>query len=329
METAFFIYTSAIIFVAVVACSVALVVWLMTQRRDCLVASAGFALYVLNLSLIFFDEYARNKYDYAVTFELPLQHPLATTLLGIGIMACIWTWALMRTRTKVSAKSELAFLLPFAAVSFLLVPRSSAASTVQQYLYWLWRDLGVVASLAYIAWCYRHRATDVEKLDLDRGRRFFVIAAVLIFLTIAEDTFMIMIYRPSPALVETTFFWFLSERNISENFLMVACMVQLLQRLKSLLAVYARHPRTEDVDEGPVAVSEDDLESRIVLFSDAHELSRREQDVLGLVLRGVDTQNIASRLYISPGTVKSHLHRIYRKVDVPGREQLVEEFWRS
>ena len=65
MSFAFYIYTTIIMGVALVTSAVALVVWLMTRRRDSLVAAAGFLLNMLDMSVIFFDEYNRLKYDYA------------------------------------------------------------------------------------------------------------------------------------------------------------------------------------------------------------------------------------------------------------------------
>ena len=82
MSFAFYIYTTIIMGVALVTSAVALVVWLMTRRRDSLVAAAGFLLYMLDMSVIFFDEYNRLKYDYAVTFSEPLQHPLLRCVLA-------------------------------------------------------------------------------------------------------------------------------------------------------------------------------------------------------------------------------------------------------
>ena len=75
--------------------------------------------------------------------------------------------------------------------------------------------------------------------------------------------------------------------------------------------------------------AQDDLVSRVVIFSDRHGLSKREQEVLTLVLPGLDVQNIAHELVISPGTVKAHLHRIYVKSEVKTRDDLIEAFWRS
>lgn len=88
MSFSFFIYTILIMGIALVTSSVALVVWLMTRRRDAIISAIGFLAYMLDLSVIFFDEYSRMKYDYAVSFEMPLQHPGTRCFLGIVIIGC-------------------------------------------------------------------------------------------------------------------------------------------------------------------------------------------------------------------------------------------------
>lgn len=196
MSFAFYIYTTIIMGVALVTSAVALVVWLMTRRRDSLVAAAGFLLYMLDMSVIFFDEYNRLKYDYAVTFSEPLQHPLLRCVLGIAIYACVVLWMFARLRKRPTSRMLGLAIVPFSILQLLLVPRSGAAGEVQQYLFWLTRDLGNVGCLAYAAWHHRYRATRVEKLDLDRSKLFWKVAFVLVFCVIAEDTYMILFCRP-------------------------------------------------------------------------------------------------------------------------------------
>lgn len=330
MSFAFYIYTTIIMGVALVTSAVAWVVWLMTRRRDSLVAAAGFLLYMLDMSVIFFDEYNRLKYDYAVTFSEPLQHPLLRCVLGIAIYACVVLWMFARLRKRPTSRMLGLAIVPFSILQLLLVPRSGAAGEVQQYLFWLTRDLGNVGCLAYAAWHYRYRATRVEKLDLDRSKLFWKVAFVLVFCVIAEDTYMILFCRPdSQNPVIGLFLWYLSERNISENVLLVVCAAQLFCQFSHILRVYARHPRADEDVAAESASSEDDLASRVVIYADAHKLSRREQEVLTLVLKGNDAQNIASELVISPGTVKAHLHRIYVKSGVSNRDDLIDTFWRS
>jgi HD-GYP domain-containing protein (c-di-GMP phosphodiesterase class II) len=48
-------------------------------------------------------------------------------------------------------------------------------------------------------------------------------------------------------------------------------------------------------------------------------LSQREVDVLGLAAKGLTTQEIADRLFISPKTADHHIQHIYNKIDVSTR----------
>lgn len=50
-------------------------------------------------------------------------------------------------------------------------------------------------------------------------------------------------------------------------------------------------------------------------------LTQRERDVLALVAIGTSNEEIASRLFISQHTVKTHMYNIFRKIDVPNRLQ--------
>jgi DNA-binding NarL/FixJ family response regulator len=52
-------------------------------------------------------------------------------------------------------------------------------------------------------------------------------------------------------------------------------------------------------------------------------LTDREREIVALVALGLSNQDIASRLYLSPLTVKTHVNRAMSKLDVRDRAQLV------
>lgn len=51
------------------------------------------------------------------------------------------------------------------------------------------------------------------------------------------------------------------------------------------------------------------------------ELTPREEEVLALINEGCTNQEIADRLYIECGTVKNHVHKILKKLDVNNRHE--------
>lgn len=54
-------------------------------------------------------------------------------------------------------------------------------------------------------------------------------------------------------------------------------------------------------------------------------LSRREQEVVHLVLQGFRNREIADRCFITEQTVKDHLKHVYKKVGVPTRTALIAQ----
>jgi ATP/maltotriose-dependent transcriptional regulator MalT len=58
-------------------------------------------------------------------------------------------------------------------------------------------------------------------------------------------------------------------------------------------------------------------------------LSEREMDVLRLLDEGLSNREIAERLFLSLGTVKTHIHNLYAKLDVPDRQHALMRAHRS
>ena len=58
--------------------------------------------------------------------------------------------------------------------------------------------------------------------------------------------------------------------------------------------------------------------------SPAKPLSGREREVVALISQGATNAEIASRLYLSPHTVKEHTSSIYRKLGVRNRAEAVQ-----
>jgi DNA-binding CsgD family transcriptional regulator len=53
-----------------------------------------------------------------------------------------------------------------------------------------------------------------------------------------------------------------------------------------------------------------------------NSLTRAERDVVAWAVKGLTTEEIAERLFISPRTVHSHLRRVYGKLGVTSRREL-------
>ena len=55
-------------------------------------------------------------------------------------------------------------------------------------------------------------------------------------------------------------------------------------------------------------------------------LTRREHEILALLAEGMTTPQIAERLGIRPGTIKTHLTSVYRKTGAQNRVQAARHY---
>ena len=69
----------------------------------------------------------------------------------------------------------------------------------------------------------------------------------------------------------------------------------------------------------PEVPQEPDIEA---LCAKAARLTRREEDVLRLLVEGRTAPQIAEELVVSPNTVKTHVRNLYRKLGINRRADL-------
>ncbi len=68
------------------------------------------------------------------------------------------------------------------------------------------------------------------------------------------------------------------------------------------------------------------VKRRLILAPTSRVLSRREEELVGLLRERLTNKEIATRLNLSEQTVKNHVHRILRKVGAPDRLAIVERY---
>lgn len=88
-------------------------------------------------------------------------------------------------------------------------------------------------------------------------------------------------------------------------------------------------PATESAADGTLASALDttaavETENPSTLIVERFGLSQRESDVLPLLLQGRTISRIQSTLFISAGTVSTHIRHIYQKTGVNNRQELID-----
>lgn len=57
------------------------------------------------------------------------------------------------------------------------------------------------------------------------------------------------------------------------------------------------------------------------------ELTKRENEVLGMVACGKCNKEIAQHLQISVATIQNHLQNLYKKLNVRNRTEAAQKYW--
>jgi len=93
---------------------------------------------------------------------------------------------------------------------------------------------------------------------------------------------------------------------------------------RAILAVHAGEPW---IPRGLMAEALVNLKQQIGMERPApanmEQLTERQRDIVGWVTQGLSNKEIGRHLGISPTTVKTHLHNIFERIGVSGRQHLV------
>ena len=84
----------------------------------------------------------------------------------------------------------------------------------------------------------------------------------------------------------------------------------------------ARSGCADSRSSDPEAPKEPDIEALCAKAARTYDLTRREEDVLRLLVAGRTAPQIAEELVVSPNTVKTHVRNLYRKLGINRRADL-------
>ena len=90
----------------------------------------------------------------------------------------------------------------------------------------------------------------------------------------------------------------------------------------NLIEATRRGMNTEYIQQILASIRQDEA-LEIAAASQVEKLSARELEVLRLIAVGLSNREIAEQLYLSPGTIKTHVHNICGKLGVSNRTQAV------
>ncbi|MGL6104936.1 helix-turn-helix domain-containing protein [Romboutsia sp.] len=148
-----------------------------------------------------------------------------------------------------------------------------------------------------------------------------ILIYTLIFsiLIIIEDTVVIFSFDVYSHLLVK-----INNRSISEDILSMIYAVFAIKYCTKNLNVLT----TSDIEvEGKNNILNTAFSDKIFYeFSKHSNLTKREQEVFKLIIENKNNKEISEELFISIGTVKTHIHNIFQKVNVDRRNQLLIKY---
>lgn len=81
--------------------------------------------------------------------------------------------------------------------------------------------------------------------------------------------------------------------------------------------------------QGRSQASRNEMADAVTAIKEGYGLSAREMEILEFLIQGRSAPYIAKELYVSVNTVKTHMKRIYQKLDVHSREELLDLYLKT
>ncbi len=309
-----------------------------SHKRALIPQATFFIFYIIDICGIFGIEFLHQNIPFSVDtyYEIPL--PLLRILSGTGVMASLWVMLLdiLDVHNKRMQVAPVAIFVAACCIVIWTLPYGP----FRQWLFYTLRQIFTAFGLAY-AYLKWKRSNDMpyrERLGKLRPRYLFLwglLACILI-----EDWWIILA-SPIPSPDSSWLTLYLSERNFSENLMMLFVAYHVIRGSLQTLALRFDMPPTA-VSDAPVAGTTDSeepskkardlvrhIEDQLPAYATAHNLSRREREVLAMVIEGKDNRTIAQELFLSEGTIKTHVHNIMVKTETRSRNELMQDFWAS
>lgn len=323
MEKVIFFYSVLLIAVCAASISPAAILYLRTKEKQYLYLILLFGCYLVELAELHYIVFVGLPTGLICPEEL---NHISYPALRIGISAVILLLDLLLLFWITGRKWKNIYglsVLPMLAVCIYLVFQHQTELVV-----WLFYSVRQFYRLGYCAWfaiCLFQEENPKQRKEMDRYALPIFGIFLLNICILLEDSLVIS---------HIDFFLsdipYISERNFSENFLwMFLCIYSMgrcISKIYKAPAVSAVQAESAVVQPAVQTVPvRSDPRDALPAFIETYKLTLREAEILRCMADHKSSAEICEELYISMGTVKTHTHNIYAKVNVNSKNELIRE----
>ena len=342
MQTAFLIYDMSVLSLYIITCTLNVVVFLSRKHFNSILVAVLFFVYSLDHLVISMTEMIPS---FAVAYT-----NIFLTIPSIKSLVYVFSFVLMIMLLKSTVPQihvfRLTVLYCAVVICLLLIPFLTD-STWKSWLYFFPAQLFLFIYSCFGLIGLKKADSEEDRWNYPYLKKLFLIMMVFSVIITLEDTFVIF----KIDVYSTSTYIFL--RSISEDiFRIVSAVISIRITiaywiLKNPQAVSVPQDAAVPVllkNEEAVAVSDcvkpelsealqsvevqtdeptdtESKDSKLVAFSLQYQLTARESEIFALMLKNMTNQEICDDLFVSLGTVKTHTHNIFSKLEVSKRKE--------
>ncbi|ACZ10282.1 Spore germination protein gerE [Sebaldella termitidis] len=323
MEVTIFIYNVFLIILYSVVLTLSGFYYLKTKNNCYFAISILFSLYLFDNVVIYMTEFIKT---FSISYnKLFIAVPTYKTLIIISILAVYIALNTMFFNLK---NSKIWYFALGLLTIFLFIIPVMQRTAFKSWLFFVPGDLFFVLFNSYLLIVSKNNKVIERKGIFIHVNKLLTYTLFMSCLVFVEDSFVIFnIDVYSDTILNIT------NRNFSEDILRISQSLILIPYLLNLFFAESRQKEAADT-----AVSDNDNDSALKdktdenehdyyifhLFCSTYLFTVREQEVFKHLLEDKNNKLISESLYISIGTVKTHVHNIFIKTDVSNRRELLQ-----
>lgn len=316
MDVLVFLYNVALLLLYGVAMIYSFIVYRLKKYPFCLYLTILFLFYIFDNTIIYMTEFL---HDFSVEYDASFMSvPAFKTVIVIVTSFCLTNANSRILRKALSITDYLVLILLGLWDLFIpLLPDSA----LMVWLYYLpYQLFTLYLSLSGLHFLKKDKKITEEVPFLKHYKKILQCTLLFSFLIVGEDTIVIFNFDIYSHLLVK-----INNRSVTEDILSILYSIFFIYLFSKELQKNT-FPQAPVLPEGPgeIPLTDTAENNSFYQFIKIHNLTSREQDILKYLLEDKNNQEISDILFISIGTVKSHVHNIFQKVNVTKRSQLIQ-----
>ena len=325
MEVTIFIYNVFLIILYSVVLTLSGFYYMKTKNNCYFAISVLFSLYLFDNVVIYMTEFIKT---FSVSYNnLFISVPTYKTLIIISILA---VYIALNTMFFDLKNSKIWYFALGLLTIFLFIIPVMQRTAFKSWLFFVPGDIFFVLFNFYLLNVLKNKKVTEDKGIFRYTKKIVIYTLFMSCLVFVEDSFVIFnIDVYSDTILSIT------NRNFSEDILRISQSLILIPYFLNLFftvpkpkeVIQAAAPGADYRSAAEDKANENEHDYYIFhLFCETYLFTVREQEVFRHLLEDKNNKLISESLYISIGTVKTHVHNIFIKTDVSNRRELLQVY---